>query len=113
MATLKAADTFVGVMFGFIGGGLLSGAYMAHNSNKVNLEAANFTRVQVQQLDDARRTAEHYKYLYKGAQVCLDHLESENKKLKETTTENEFWKDVAISVGVSTIGYTIVSGMLK
>ena len=112
MATLKAADAFVGGMFGFIGGGLLSGAYMAHNSNKVNLEAANFARTQVQQLDDARRTAEHYKYLYKGAQVCLDHLESENKKLKQTTIDTS-WKDIAGAICTTGFGLTVLSAMMK
>lgn len=111
MATLKAADTFVGLMFGFIGGGLLSGAYLTNKSNGIILESGKLAQVYAKKLDDAERTAEHYKYLYSGISICVDHLEAENKKLKESP--QILWNDVLLVGSVSVVATTVISAMMR
>jgi len=111
MATLKAADTFVGGMFGLIGGSLLTGAYMANKSNTLILETGRLAEVQTKKLEEAKRTADHYKYLCKANTVCLEHLESENKKLKKEAEDS--WHNLIVSSLVAGVGYTVVHAIMK
>jgi hypothetical protein len=109
MAALKTADMAIGLASGFIGGGLLTGAFMASRSNTLVAESARLATVQMQKIDDAEADAEIYKQLYRKTENYLQHLEAENKKLKSSGCGLDV---LFVSSVLSVASYTL-AGMMK
>ena len=109
MAALKTADMFIGLASGFVGGGLLTGAYMASRSNTLIAESARLATVQMQKIDEAQQDAHTYKQLYRRTENYLQHLEAENKKLKSSGCAS----DVLLITGVLGVASYTLANMMK
>jgi hypothetical protein len=113
MAALKTADMFIGLASGFIGGGLLTGAFMANRSNTLIAESARLATIQMQKLDEAQQDAYTYKQLYRRTEHCLQHLEAENKKLKSAGTASSVTLDVLFITSVLGVASYTLAAMMK
>lgn len=107
----KAADTILGVVCGFIGGGLTVGALLTSRSNALIVESGRLAAAYRDKLDEAQLDAEQYKQLYRGTASCLEYLEAENKKLKETTQVS--WNDILLVGGTVSVASSVVSAMMR
>ncbi len=113
MASLKTADMFIGLASGFVGGGLLTGAFMASRSNTLIAESARLASLQMQKIDEAEADAEIYKQLYRRTEHCIQHLEAENKKLKSVGAPSAVASDVLLITGVLGVASYTLASMMK